>query len=65
MCLYVNEGGGEMTGSNSAAEMELQQHHSININTQPHPPHPVSPSPVTSHHQRPGPSLPSAVYLSG
>ncbi|KAK1355034.1 Ankyrin repeat-containing protein [Heracleum sosnowskyi] len=55
--------GGNMTGSNSAAEVELQQHHSININTQPHPPHPVSPSPVTSQHQRPGPSLPSAVYL--
>lgn len=67
MCVYfVNEVGEDMTGSNSAAEVELQQHHSININTTPpHPPHPVSPSPGSSQHQRPGPNLPSAVYLSG
>ncbi|KAL8093773.1 uncharacterized protein LOC141688810 [Apium graveolens] len=54
-----------MKGSNSAAEMELQQHHSIHINTTPpHPHHPVSPSPASSQHHRAGPSLPSAVYLS-
>lgn len=73
MCLcvcvcYIDEVGGEMTGTSNinsvAEEMELQQYHSININTPPHPPHPVSP-PVASHHHRPSPSLPSAEYLSG
>lgn len=54
-----------MTGassSNSAADqMELQPYHSININSVPHPPHPVS----TSQVRPASPSLPSAEYLSG
>uniref|UniRef100_A0A166C0M8 Uncharacterized protein n=1 Tax=Daucus carota subsp. sativus TaxID=79200 RepID=A0A166C0M8_DAUCS len=53
-----------MTGassSNSAADqMELQPYHSININSVPHPPHPVS----TSQVRPASPSLPSAEYLS-
>ncbi|XP_074354237.1 uncharacterized protein LOC141693129 isoform X1 [Apium graveolens] len=54
-----------MAGTSSSAistERALQHDHSIEIFTPPHPPRPLSPSPP--HHHRPGPNLPSDVYLS-
>lgn len=63
----ITESGREMmTGTSSSTfsiEKALQHDHSIEIFTPPHPPRPLSPSPPHLH--RPGPNLPSDIYLSG